>query len=83
MGPRSFVRDEPVLRVGGVVGAGGGCFVRDEPDKEKSAGRLSARARPHEKPSDVAPHRFERWIVEGEISDTAWYGLLAQEWQRI
>jgi RimJ/RimL family protein N-acetyltransferase len=25
----------------------------------------------------------ERWIVEGEISDTAWYGLLAREWQRI
>lgn len=22
----------------------------------------------------------ERWIVEGEISDTAWYGLLAREW---
>ena len=23
----------------------------------------------------------ERWIVEGEISDTAWYGLLAREWR--
>jgi RimJ/RimL family protein N-acetyltransferase len=22
----------------------------------------------------------ERWIVAGEISDTAWYGLLAREW---
>ena len=25
----------------------------------------------------------ERWIVEGEISDTAWYGLLAREWREI
>ena len=25
----------------------------------------------------------ERWIVEGEISDTAWYGLLAREWRDV
>lgn len=27
-------------------------------------------------------HLRERWIVDGEISDTAWYGLLHHEWQR-
>ncbi len=26
-------------------------------------------------------HLRERWIVEGEISDTAWYGLLRREWE--
>ena len=26
-------------------------------------------------------HLRERWIVDGEISDTAWYGLLCWEWQ--
>ena len=25
----------------------------------------------------------ERWIVNGEISDTAWYGLLSREWRGI
>lgn len=25
-------------------------------------------------------HLRERWIVNGEISDTAWYGLLCREW---
>jgi RimJ/RimL family protein N-acetyltransferase len=25
-------------------------------------------------------HLRERWIVEGEVSDTALYGLLATEW---
>ncbi len=27
-------------------------------------------------------HLRERWIVEGEISDTAWYGLLRREWEK-
>ncbi len=26
-------------------------------------------------------HLRERWIVDGEISDTAWYGLLRREWE--
>ena len=26
-------------------------------------------------------HLRERWIVNGEISDTGWYGLLRREWQ--
>ena len=26
-------------------------------------------------------HLRERWIVNGEISDTAWYGLLRREWE--
>ena len=26
-------------------------------------------------------HLRERWIVDGEISDTAWYGLLSREWK--
>ena len=26
-------------------------------------------------------HLRERWIVEGEISDTVWYGLLRREWE--
>lgn len=26
-------------------------------------------------------HLRERWIVDGEISDTVWYGLLRREWQ--
>ena len=26
-------------------------------------------------------HLRERWIVDGEISDTAWYGLLCWEWR--
>lgn len=26
-------------------------------------------------------HLRERWIVNGEISDTAWYGLLCWEWR--
>lgn len=28
-------------------------------------------------------HLRERWIVNGEISDTVWYGLLRREWQNI
>ncbi|HAJ38232.1 MAG TPA: GNAT family N-acetyltransferase [Chloroflexi bacterium] len=28
-------------------------------------------------------HLRERWIVNGEISDTVWYGLLRREWQSI
>lgn len=27
-------------------------------------------------------HLRERWIVDGEISDTAWYGLLRWEWKK-
>ena len=26
-------------------------------------------------------HLRERWIVNGEVSDTGWYGLLRREWQ--
>jgi len=27
-------------------------------------------------------HLRERWIVNGELSDTAWYGLLRREWRQ-
>ncbi len=26
-------------------------------------------------------YAMERWIVDGEVSDTAWYGLLARNWR--
>ncbi|HHY56636.1 MAG TPA: GNAT family N-acetyltransferase [Chloroflexi bacterium] len=26
-------------------------------------------------------HLRERWVVNGEVSDTVWYGLLRREWQ--
>ena len=57
---------------------------------ELGLNRVEADIDPRNRPSAKCLERLgfiqegylrERWIVDGEVSDTAWYGLLHSEWQ--